>query len=75
MSHTLNLRGLACPLPVIRARKAIAKLPAGTEIVIECTDPLASIDIPHMCQSDGHILRETGNYGDVLWFKAVVKTA
>jgi tRNA 2-thiouridine synthesizing protein A len=74
MSHTLNLRGLACPLPVIKARKAIKKMSAGTEVLIECTDPLASIDIPHMCNSDGHNLKEAGTQGDVLWFKIVVNS-
>lgn len=74
MSLILNLRGLACPLPVIKARKAIAKLAPGTEVVIECTDPLASIDIPHMCNSDGHDLKETGKMNDVLWFKLIVSS-
>jgi tRNA 2-thiouridine synthesizing protein A len=74
MSNTLNLRGLACPLPVIKARKAIKKMTAGTEVVIECTDPLASIDIPHMCNSDGHKLKDAGTLGDVLWFKIVVSS-
>lgn len=74
MSLTLNLRGLACPLPVIKARKAIARLPPGTEVMIECTDPLASIDIPHMCSSDGHELQEAGSIEEVLWFKMVVRS-
>jgi tRNA 2-thiouridine synthesizing protein A len=72
MNHVLNLQGLDCPLPVIKARKAIARLPAGAEVLVECTDPLSSIDIPHMCNSDGHSLRESGRDGDVLWFKLVV---
>ena len=50
----LNLRGLKCPLPALRTRKALRALAAGTELVVECTDPLARIDIPNL-------LRETGD--------------
>jgi tRNA 2-thiouridine synthesizing protein A len=50
----LNLRGLKCPLPALRTRKALSKAAAGDVLVVECTDPLAEIDIPHL-------LRETGD--------------
>jgi tRNA 2-thiouridine synthesizing protein A len=53
---TLDLRGLKCPLPVLKTRKKLAQLPAGSMISIETTDPLASIDIPHFCNEEGHRL-------------------
>lgn len=53
---TLDMRGLKCPLPVLRSRKAFQKLQHGAVVAIETTDPLAGIDIPHMCQEDGHTL-------------------
>lgn len=52
----LDLRGLKCPLPVLRTRKAMAGLPDGAVISVETTDPLASIDIPHFCNENGHTL-------------------
>lgn len=52
----LDLKGLKCPLPVLRARKALKPLAPGTLIEIETTDPLAGLDIPHMCNEDGHEL-------------------
>ena len=52
----LDLRGLKCPLPVLKTRRKIADLPEGSVISIETTDPLASIDIPHFCHEDGHQL-------------------
>lgn len=52
----LDLKGLKCPLPVLRSRKALKRLSAGTLVQIETTDPLAGIDIPHMCNEDGHAL-------------------
>ncbi|MCX8999213.1 sulfurtransferase TusA family protein [Rhizobiaceae bacterium BDR2-2] len=51
-----DLRGLKCPLPVLRSRKRLATLPGGAELIVETTDPLAAIDIPHMCNEDGHTL-------------------
>ncbi|PYE42001.1 tRNA 2-thiouridine synthesizing protein A [Rhizobium sp. PP-F2F-G20b] len=52
----LDLKGLKCPLPVIRTRKRMASLGPGTLIRVETTDPLAVIDIPHFCAEDGHRL-------------------
>jgi tRNA 2-thiouridine synthesizing protein A len=50
----LDLRGLKCPLPVLRARKAMARLTIGQCLVVRCTDPLSLIDVPHFAQEDGH---------------------
>jgi tRNA 2-thiouridine synthesizing protein A len=59
MSETvLDLRGLRCPLPVLRARKALRDLPAGATLVLECTDPLTVIDIPHFVNQAGHVLAQ-----------------
>lgn len=52
----LDLRGLKCPLPVLKTRKHMRALASGTQIRIETTDPLAVIDIPHYCREDGHQL-------------------
>jgi tRNA 2-thiouridine synthesizing protein A len=51
-----DLKGLKCPLPVLRTRRRLADMPSGSELTIETTDPLAVIDIPHFCQQDGHQL-------------------
>lgn len=52
----LDLKGLKCPLPVLKARKAMSRLSSGARISIEATDPLATIDIPHFCKEAGHRL-------------------
>lgn len=54
-----DLRGLNCPLPVLKARKRLARMRAGSRIWIETTDPLAGIDIPALCSDDGHRLVES----------------
>jgi tRNA 2-thiouridine synthesizing protein A len=54
-----DLRGLNCPLPVLRTRKRLAGLASGAVLVVETTDPLASLDIPAFCGQDGHQLVST----------------
>jgi len=51
-----DLRGLKCPLPVMKARRRLADLATGTQLWLETTDPLAVIDIPAFCQDNGHRL-------------------
>jgi len=54
-----DLKGLNCPLPVLKAKKRLAGMPAGSRIWLETTDPLAVVDIPAFCSNDGHLLVET----------------
>lgn len=54
-----DLRGLKCPLPVLKTRRRMTTLPPGAELVVLTTDPLATIDIPHLCTEDGHVLVRT----------------
>ncbi|MCK3780396.1 sulfurtransferase TusA family protein [Ensifer sesbaniae] len=56
-----DLRGLKCPLPVLKTRKRMAALAPGALLEIETTDPLAVIDIPHFCKEDGHKLEEAAS--------------
>jgi tRNA 2-thiouridine synthesizing protein A len=51
-----DLRGLKCPLPALRVRKRMSSMASGQELLVETTDPLAGIDIPHLCNEDGHEL-------------------
>ena len=53
---TLDLTGLLCPLPVLRANKAIRALNAGDEIEVLATDPAAPADFKAFCQTAGHEL-------------------
>ena len=53
-----DLRGLKCPLPVLRARKRLESLQPGEKLWLETTDPLAVIDIPAFCSEVGHRLVE-----------------
>jgi tRNA 2-thiouridine synthesizing protein A len=61
-AETYDLRGLNCPLPVLKARRRLADMAAGSHLWIETTDPLAVIDIPHFCREAGHGLVETQSF-------------
>jgi len=65
----LNLRGLKCPLPALRARKALSALQAGDMLIAECTDPLTAIDIPNLLRETGDMMVSTARQGDVLVFR------
>jgi tRNA 2-thiouridine synthesizing protein A len=54
-----DLRGLNCPLPVLKAKKRLAAMVPGSRLWLETTDPLATIDIPSFCDEDGHRLVAT----------------
>ena len=66
---TLNLRGLKCPLPALRARKALSGLKTGDVLVAECTDPLTAIDIPTLLRETGDTMVSSAREGDVLVFR------
>lgn len=52
----LDLRGIRCPHVVLRAKRALRDVPVGGALVLECTDPLAAIDVPHFVNQTGHLL-------------------
>ncbi|PWJ87183.1 MULTISPECIES: sulfurtransferase TusA family protein [Mesorhizobium] len=54
-----DLKGLNCPLPVLKAKKRLAGMQPGNRLWLETTDPLAVIDIPAFCFDSGHQLIET----------------
>lgn len=47
----IDCRGELCPLPVLKARRALARRQA---IEIWCTDPLAELDLRALCEREGH---------------------
>jgi len=53
---TLDLSGLLCPLPVLKARKKLLQMQAGTILHVIATDPMAAIDMPHFCKEQGYEL-------------------
>jgi tRNA 2-thiouridine synthesizing protein A len=58
-TDTLDLRGLKCPLPALLTRRRLARLAPGSRVTVFTTDPLATVDIPHMCGEEGDAVCET----------------
>lgn len=55
MDHeSLDLRGLKCPLPALVARRALERAEPGALIDVLVDDPMAPIDVPHMCRTEGY---------------------
>jgi tRNA 2-thiouridine synthesizing protein A len=67
----LDLRGLNCPLPVLRAKKALRSIPVGGVLILECTDPLSVIDVPHFARQTGHALEAQERRGALYVFRIV----
>ncbi len=62
-AQTLDLRGLKCPLPALFARRALERAAAGAGIVVLTDDPMAPIDVPHMCRQEGFEVLEMAREG------------
>lgn len=64
----LDLRGLKCPLPVLRTRRALESMALGQVLVVVCTDPMARIDVPHLLSQTGDRLEHLMEADGVLTF-------
>lgn len=56
--HTLDAKGLNCPLPILKARKALKEVPAGGTLEILSTDPGSVADFAAFCRQTGNELLE-----------------
>jgi len=61
----LDLRGLKCPLPALMARRKLRGSRPGGVIRIITDDPMAPIDVPHMCRQEGYETIDIVRDGDV----------
>lgn len=60
----LDATGLKCPMPVLRANRAMRGVPAGGLLRVRATDPAARQDFPAYCQTTGHILESVAPMGE-----------
>jgi tRNA 2-thiouridine synthesizing protein A len=60
----LDVTGLLCPLPVLKARKRLQSLPSGAILAVLASDPMSAIDMPHFCTEQGYeLLSQDSNNG------------
>lgn len=66
--QTLDAKGLNCPLPILRAKKALQALQPGGTLEILATDPGAVKDFEAFCRTTGNQLVESTTQGNVFRF-------
>jgi tRNA 2-thiouridine synthesizing protein A len=66
--HMLNATGLNCPLPILKARKALQDITAGNTLEVLATDPGSVADFQAFCRMTGNELLEHGEQGGVFRF-------
>jgi tRNA 2-thiouridine synthesizing protein A len=64
----LDAKGLKCPLPVLKARKAMREVAEGGVLRVIATDPGAAKDFEHFCKTTGHELLASREEAGVLTF-------
>ena len=58
INETLDLKGLSCPMPMMKTAKAVKKMDSGNVIKVLTTDPGSKADIPKWVEKNGHTLVE-----------------
>ena len=69
--QVLDAKGLNCPLPILRAKKALAGMPAGNTLEILATDPGSIKDFEAFCRTTGNELVEREDDGKL--FRFIIK--
>jgi tRNA 2-thiouridine synthesizing protein A len=72
-TQTLDAKGLNCPLPILKAKKAIAALKAGDTLEVIATDPGAVKDFEAFSRATGNPLLESKDEGGT--FRFLIKKA
>lgn len=65
---TLDVRGMTCPLPVLKANKALRGLAPGARLAVLATDPAAVKDFQAYAEETGHALLEWAEEGGAFRF-------
>ncbi|MFT0531466.1 sulfurtransferase TusA family protein [Castellaniella hirudinis] len=56
VDQEVDARGLNCPLPILRTKKALARMDSGQVLAVLTTDPHAGRDFQAFCQQTGNAL-------------------
>jgi tRNA 2-thiouridine synthesizing protein A len=66
--NVLDTSGLKCPLPVLKAKKALKQLSKGEKLKVIATDPGAIKDFHHFCEVTGDSLEKVSNNDGTIIF-------
>lgn len=65
---SVDAKGVNCPIPILKAKKAITEVPAGGTLEVLATDPGSVADFQAFCRATGHELVEQSESGGVYRF-------
>jgi tRNA 2-thiouridine synthesizing protein A len=65
---TLDLKGLACPLPILKTKKALSELPQGSKLEVFTTDPGSVPDFTAFSEATGNKMIEQTEAGGIFRF-------
>ena len=68
IDHVLDTKGLNCPLPVLKTKKAMGQVPSGGILQVLATDPGSVADFEAFCHQTGNELLDSKTEGDVYIF-------
>lgn len=68
VDKVLDVKGLSCPLPVIKLSKAIKEIEIGQVVEMLATDPGSQPDMDAWVKNTGHELVESAVDGDIFRF-------
>ena len=68
-AEVLDLRGLKCPLPALLAKRALLRARPGTLLDVVADDPLATVDIPHMCAQESFDVLSSRRDGESVFLR------
>lgn len=68
ITKTIDAKGLACPMPIVKTKKAMDAINSGEVLEVHLTDKGALNDIPAWAKSGGHTVLEQKTEEDVLYF-------
>lgn len=68
VEKSFDLKGLACPMPVVKISKGIKEVEVGQVVEALTTDPGALTDFPAWARTSGNEIVETNQDGDVIKF-------
>ncbi|MDP7099956.1 MAG: sulfurtransferase TusA family protein [Rhodospirillales bacterium] len=69
MPVRLDTKGLNCPIPILRVKKALMRLESNDTLLVETTDPGSVIDLKVFCRAKGHELMSNSEENGVFKFE------
>ena len=66
--QVLDTKGLNCPLPILKAKKAISQMETGQILEVQSTDPGSVMDFEALCRQTGHQLLESNQENGIYVF-------